>query len=151
MAKKKGYSSFWGELLAFDLYKRNQGRLTRQVTIGVLALVVFFGAWTLSQGILSDYKDTWIKVGIPIAISAIGAWVIFRVANFPRFADFLISVEGEMDKVSWSRKAELYRATIVVISTMFFLGAVLLTYDIIWQWFFRWIGFLHEGDAPGDS
>jgi preprotein translocase subunit SecE len=37
-----------------------------------------------------------------------------------------------MNKVSWASKDELYRATIVVLSTMFFLALVLWVYDFIW-------------------
>ena len=31
--------------------------------------------------------------------------------NMPRFADFLIAVEAEMNKVSWPSKAELIRSS----------------------------------------
>ena len=71
-----------------------------------------------------------------------GAWAIFRAVNYPRFADFLISVEAEMDKVSWSSRQELYRATVVVVVTMFCLGAVLFLFDVFWQNFFEIIKFL---------
>ncbi len=141
MAKSKSESAFVGVLLNFDLYKRNQGRLARQLTAVAIAVVVFFGAWTLSQGVLADYEPG-LRNGIPLAIAAIGVWFVFRLVNYPRFADFLISVEAEMDKVSWASRSELYRATIVVLVTMFFLGFVLLFYDIFWRWFFKLIGFL---------
>ena len=58
-----------------------------------------------------------------------GIWLAFRAVNLPQFADFLISVEAEMDKVTWSSRQELYRATVVVITTMVLLGAILLLYD----------------------
>jgi preprotein translocase subunit SecE len=141
MAKSKNGPTFGGELLSYELYKRNQGRLTRQLTALAVALVVALGAWSLSQGPLSPYQQA-TRVGIPLAISLAGAWLAFRLVNFPRFADFLISVEAEMGKVSWASWPELYRATIVVLVTMFFLGFVLLGYDIVWQYFFRWIHFL---------
>lgn len=105
--------------------------MTRQVTGLGLAVIVFLGAYTMSQGWLSAY-DTAIRVGIPTAISVIAVWVIFRGVNYPPIADFLVSVESEMDKVAWASKTELYRATIVVIGTMFFLGAVLYAYDLLW-------------------
>ena len=49
-----------------------------------------------------------------------------------------------MDKVSWPSKPELYRATVVVITTMVFIGIVLFFYDMFWQWFFtlKYIKFL---------
>ena len=64
------------------------------------------------------------------------------MVNYPRFADFLISVEAEMDKVSWSSKSELYRATVVVLVTMVLIGIILFVFDVIWQYFFEFIGFL---------
>jgi preprotein translocase subunit SecE len=141
MAKKASSASFLGELLAFNLYKRNQGRLSRQLSGVAFGLIVGFGAWTLSQGPLQSY-DVQIRVGIPSLITAIGVWIIFRALNYPPFADFLISVEAEIDKVSWASKSELYRATAVVIVTMLFLALMLFFYDVFWQWFFRLIGFL---------
>jgi len=160
MAKKQDEASFWAALLATNLYKRNQGRLTRQLSAVALLLVLFFGAWTLSQGLLADFK--WnrivkvteddgtvtetqvpvpvlthlVRIGLPLAICAIGTWVVFRIVNFPRFADFLISVEAEMDKVSWPSWPELWVSTVVVIVTMFMLGILLLGFDTFWYWFF---------------
>ena len=146
MAKSKKASTFWGELLKFELYKRNQGRLVRQATVIGCAIIVFFGAWTLSQGPLAENEMVAVRVGIPLAICVLGVWIAFRAVNFPRFADFLISVEAELDKVSWASRDELFRATTVVMSTMFFIGFVLFVYDVFWKWFFEMIGFLQTGD-----
>jgi preprotein translocase subunit SecE len=140
-SNSKGGAGFWHELLAANFYKRNQGRLARQLTAVGAALIVLSGAWALAEGPLADYGPN-VRYGIPFAIILVSAWVIFRLVNYPRFADFLISVEAEMDKVSWASKQELYRATMVVLSTMLFLGVVLFGFDVFWQWFFRLIGFL---------
>ena len=110
--------------------------MTRQLTALAIVVVIFFGAWTLSQGPLSSQEKP-VRVGIPLMLSAAGAWLAFRVVNYPRFADFLISVQAEVDKVSWASKQELYRATVVVIVTMVFLGFLLLAFDVMWQWLFR--------------
>jgi preprotein translocase subunit SecE len=144
MAKPEN-GSFWSELLAFDLYKRNQGRLARQLTAAGIGAMVVAGAYVLSQGPLSGMSRE-LKVGIPFAITAVAAWVIYRLVNFPRFAEFLISVEAEMGKVSWAGKEELYRATIVVLSTMLFLGVILFFYDLLWQKILFWI---HVLPGPG--
>ena len=140
MAKPEN-GSFWSELLAVDLYKRNQGRLARQLTAAAIGLMVVAGAYILSQGPMADYSRG-VKVGVPLAITALAAWLVFRLVNYPRFAEFLISVEAEMGKVSWASKQELYRATVVVLSTMFFLAFVLFFFDFLWQWIFRQIGVL---------
>lgn len=143
MSKSIKQTSFWGELLAVGIYKRNQGRLVRQLSALAFVLVAAYGAYTLSQGPLADFRSRAVSVGIPILLVGAGAWVSYRLVNYPRFADFLISVEAEMDKVTWPAKSELYRSAVVVISTMVVMGAVLLAYDVFWQWLFRVVGFLH--------
>ncbi|MBW3542220.1 MAG: preprotein translocase subunit SecE [Planctomycetes bacterium] len=144
MARNTDGTTLTGNLLSFGLYKRNQGRLTRQLTALAVVLVICFGAWTLSQGPLSDYRTPLVRVGVPLALSVLGAWFAFRLIHLPRFADFLISVEAEMDKVSWASREELHRATAVVIVTMTFLGIVLLMYDFIWVWLFTLLGVLKQ-------
>jgi preprotein translocase subunit SecE len=61
----------------------------------------------------------------------VGLWLGFRVVNLPSFADFLIAVEAEMNKVSWPSRTELIRASLVVIVLMFGLTIVLFTYDVV--------------------
>ncbi|MEX0700790.1 MAG: preprotein translocase subunit SecE [Planctomycetales bacterium] len=142
MAEARNGRSLWSGLLAFDLYKRNQGRLARQVTAIAVGVVIVIGAWTLSHSPLLLGADRWARIGIPLAISLAGAWGAFRLVNWPRFADFLISVEAEMDKVSWASKGDLKRASIVVIATMFVLGFILFLYDAVWLWLFQKLGIL---------
>ena len=142
MAKAKS-ESIIAEFLSVSLHKRNQGKLTRQLTAAAVVLVFGFGALTLGRGMLADSSAA-IHYGVPGFIALAGAWLAFRAVNYSKFADFLISVEAEMDKVSWSSWDELRRSTIVVIVTMFSLGALLFFYDVFWQWFFslRYINFL---------
>lgn len=146
MAKKQEDIGYWPNMLETGLFKRNQGRLTRQLTAVGIGLLIFLGMWTLARGPLGDYnKQPLIQVGIPTALAALGAWMIYRSVNYPRFTNFLISVEAEMDKVTWASKTDLYRSTVVVIGVMFFLGFTLFMYDLFWQWFFQLVGFLQIG------
>ena len=126
-------AKLWNELASVSLYKRNQGRLTRQLTAAALGLIVVVGAYILSRGPLFSYSPP-VRVGIPLALALIAGWLVFRVLNWPRFAEFLISVEGEMAKVSWPSRQELVRATSVVIGSMAFLTAVLYLFDSFWAW-----------------
>ena len=141
MGKSKAETTFKAELLSLNIYKRSQGRLTRQLTALGIAGIIILGAWTLSQGPLNTYSEA-VRTGIPFLISAFAIWLAFRIINYPRFADFLISVEAEMDKVTWAGREELQRATIVVITTMIFIGMVLLIYDMFWVWFFTLVRIL---------
>lgn len=133
-------AAFVQELFRFGFYKRNQGRIARQATFGAFALIVALGAWTLSKylgGIISDYPDmsvtkqNVIRFAIPLALLAIGVWASFRSIQMPTFADFLISVEGEMNKVSWPSRHELFRASLVVILVIFILAFILFAYDLV--------------------
>lgn len=133
-------AAFVQELFRFGFYKRNQGRIARQATFGAFALIVALGAWTLSKylgGMISDYPDmsvtkqNVIRYAIPLALLAVGLWASFRAVQMPTFADFLISVEGEMNKVSWPSRQELFRASLVVILVIFIMAFILFAYDIV--------------------
>lgn len=120
--------AFLQELFRVGLYKKSQGRVARQATFAALAVIVALGAWCLSayytgRGWTAEYLA-------PMALLAVGGWASFRVVQMPSFADFLISVEGEMNKVSWPSRSELSRASIVVMFVIFFLAAILFLYDL---------------------
>lgn len=141
MAKSEKDVTFWQSLASANLYKRNQGRLTRQLTAAAILLAVVLAAWALSVTLLADQQPA-IRYGVSGAIAVLGAWFAFRIVNYPVFADFLVDVEGEMAKVSWPLADELRRATVVVLVVMFLLSFVLFGYDVIWQQALRWIGVL---------
>jgi preprotein translocase subunit SecE len=151
--------AFVRELFSATLYKRSQGRLARQVTFAALAIIVTLGAWSLHNYFKGTYFGTettaagaeitprseadpptaavnttaqfiWVNV-VPLAVLAAGYWASFRTVHIPAFADFLISVEGEMNKVSWPSRGELFRASVVVMFVIFFLAAILFLYDLV--------------------
>jgi preprotein translocase subunit SecE len=141
MAKADRTGTFMQSMLAIDLYKRNQGRLTRACTAAAILAAVLLGAWKLSVTMLGD-MEPWAEYGIPAVVAAVGVWFAFRIINYPVFADFLIDVEGEMVKVSWPLRDEVRRATVVVLVTMFMFSLTLFLYDFVWQQVLRWIGVL---------
>jgi preprotein translocase subunit SecE len=138
MAKSDKESPFWRAMLSVGIYKRNQGKLSRQLTAAAILAAVVLSAWSLSVTLLADLEPP-LRLGIPIALGAIGAWFAYRIVNYPVFADFLVDVEGEMLKVSWPSRDELVRATVVVLVVGALLSAVLFSYDVIWQQVLRWI------------
>jgi preprotein translocase subunit SecE len=123
------------------VYKPNQGRIVRQLSALAIWIVVALGCWSL-YGTLRGSLDSgsYMIPVIPAVMLAAGLWFGYRVVNWPRFADFLIAVEAEMNKVTWPGKDELIRASIVVMFTIFFLAIALFTFDIVWQQFFSFIG-----------
>jgi len=113
----------------------------------VIWLTLWLGGWQLYEVIGSGWFriNTWssfrlVQFFLPAGLVVLGMWIAFRVVNWPKFADFLISVEAEMTKVSWPTKTELYRASMVVIFTMAFLALLLFCYDAIWQLLFDALG-----------
>jgi preprotein translocase subunit SecE len=123
-------SPLFSELFHLGLYKPSQGRLVRRVTWAALAIAVALGAWRLSY-YLMPYGQVW-QYAVPTLLLAVGVWVAFRAVNLPRFADFLIAVEAELNKVSWPSRGELFRSTVVVLITIVILTVVLFAYDLFW-------------------
>lgn len=166
MAKDNGGTSGpWAlivrELLTTEVYKRSQGRLVRQLTCLAIWVVVLLATYRtyeylrvvqqdvpqlltfiLPAALLDSLKSAWPRIHVvlmyaaPSVLLVIGFWFGFRVVNFPSFADFLIAVEAEMNKVSWPSRTELVRSSMVVIILMFGLAMVLFTYDAVLNWFF---------------
>jgi len=135
-------TAFMAELFRLNLYKRSQGRFARQVTFAVLAVIVALGAWRLNLwlgGRATAETARQIEYIVPLGILAFGWWAAFRLVQLPKFADFLISVEGEMNKVTWPKQGELFRASIVVMVVIFLLAALLFFYDLIWKSVFGWL------------
>ena len=130
--------AFVQELFRVSLYKRSQGRVARQVTFAALWIIVGLGAWRLHEWMIGQ-GSMGMKLAIPLALFALGSWAAFRVVQLPQFADFLISVEGEMNKVTWPKRTELFRASVVVMVVIFFLAALLYAYDFVWKVIFSWL------------
>lgn len=199
------------ELTQAGIYKRSQGRITRQVTFAALAIGIALGLWrmhdilknwnpefriglqqtaaenaglvTLQREdpgdqryslivILNDGKeverhtipDQWkirvedrkeikagvtlmdwdnnalilgmLSYGLPGVLLAGGVWFAYRLVNVPGVADFLIAVEAEVNKVSWPSRNELFRASVVVLITIFVLAFVLALFDVFWRFVF---------------
>ena len=132
-------SSFWKNLLLTGIYKRRQGRITRQVTFFAIVATLSVGAWRLYVA-LHGTTNVWLSAGAPTAIAVIGAWVAYRLVSMPNFADFLIAVEAEMSKVSWPTRTELMRGSIVVLLTIIILAGLLFLFDLGWTAVFKAIG-----------
>lgn len=75
-----------------------------------------------------------------LLVAVLGVWVSFRVINFPTFADFLVSVEAEMSKVSWPSKRDLFANTKVVLIFMALFTALIFVYDSIFKTVFSLFG-----------
>jgi len=140
-------------------YKRNQGRMARQLTFVAMAALVAVGAFKMSElqigaGLIpAQMADTvspevFGRFILPSIVLGIGAWLAYRIVNVPRFAEFLISVENEMGKVSWPSRTELFRSSLVVLVVIFVLTAILLAYDLILRVVIGWLLGTGGGEGP---
>jgi preprotein translocase subunit SecE len=142
--------AFITELVHAGIYKRSQGRITRQLTFAAMVIAIALGAWRLHSILKISWESTlqsvwlgWLapfvpgfQYWFPGAILALGLWISYRIVNVPSFADFLIAVEAEMNKVSWPTRSELFRASVVVLIVIFLLAMLLAVFDVFWRFVF---------------
>ena len=133
--------SLVSEMFTNSVYKPNQGRIVRQLTALAIWVIAVLACWSLYGTLRSSLQAGSIAIPAAPAIAlAVALWFGYRVVNWPRFSDFLIAVEAEMNKVTWPSKDELKRASMVVIFTIFFLAIALFLFDVLWQAIFSAIG-----------
>ncbi len=129
-------------IMSTGAYKESQGRIVRQVTLATFLAAAFVGAYQLHTTFLGDFTNQWVSLGVPALVFAIGAWCVYRLVQWPRFADFLVSVQGELDKVNWATGEYLIRATGVVMVTMVICTVFLWVCNFVWINVFEFVGFL---------
>lgn len=132
--------SVMAELFHAGLYKPNQGKAVRQVTFAALAIMLAVGCYQLYGWLAVNYAN--LQYPVPLVLLVVGLWICYRAVNIPRFADFLIAVQAEMNKVSWPSQQELIRSSIVVIVVLVLLAVVLFAFDMLWMALFKAIGVL---------
>jgi preprotein translocase subunit SecE len=142
VAKQKRDSSrasFVSELFRFGLYKPNQGRIVRQVTFLTTAFLGCLIAWEVKRSPLMSGMGAEGYL-VMLGVAALMVWLSLRLVNYSVFADFLIAVEAEMNKVSWPTRRELWNASLVVIFVIFSMAAFLFLFDALWTKVFELIG-----------
>ena len=132
--------------MAFEIYKRGQGKYTRIVTFlsGTLigALLAHYVWAMLQDSRLNRYVVYAIPVVLFLGAAALMFWIVNRSGN----ADFMIATEGEMKKVSWSSRREIIGGTKVVVATTLILALLLWAVDVTFGFFFKWVGVLQMGE-----
>ncbi|MEQ8791822.1 MAG: preprotein translocase subunit SecE [Pirellulaceae bacterium] len=148
--------SVWAELFHFGVYKQSQGRIARQLTFVVLAVGIALAAYRLWETMRLTPLPQWIPQAsaletylaidhtLPLTLLLVGLWISFRVVCIPRFADFLIAVEAEMNKVSWPSRGELVRSSMVVIGIILVLAVLLTSFDLLWYTIFSALGVIQR-------
>jgi preprotein translocase subunit SecE len=121
--RRKDFALFVTNLFSVKRHKPKQGRQARLYTAAGLALIIGLGLWRLYDTLLSSSPA--VRFGVPAAVGLVIGWFVFRLMEFPPFVEFLIATEAEMNKVSWTSRDDLYRATTVVLSTVVLMSVYL--------------------------
>jgi len=138
---------FFTNLLRTGLYKPMQGWNARIYTALGLGVIAAAGVYRVYVAVEDD-TPVW-RLGLPAVLALVLGWLIFRVIQFTPFAEFLIATEAEMNKVSWTSKDDLYRATTVVLATVVLMALFLFVVDWLWLFILRMIGVLHMSGGGG--
>ncbi len=123
--------------MAFQIYKGNQARNTRLGFAIGLSVVILVGCYKLYSWInslslgLNPRQMILLSTLVPAAVLAVLSGLSFWLVNRASVADFMIVSEGELKKVNWSSKDELYVSTVVVISVVVIMAALLGFSDFI--------------------
>ena len=123
-------------ILQFSQHRGAQGRLVRHLVLIVLWSLIA----AICYGVYGAVDEYWgaLFAAISVAIVAITfGWVAYRLIHYPPVADFLIDVQIESSKVTWSNWYELRRTTIIVLAVMAAFSAFLFVCDISWQFVLR--------------
>ena len=128
----------------FKILKSGQGRYVRVATgvgAAAVALVVCYYVWTvLNRNLGAVAYRTYLEYAIPAVLFAVLGVVGYVMLNRPNVVDFFIATEGEMKKVSWSSRAELFGSTMVVIVVVVLLAAFIYVADnTVIHVFTRWL------------
>ena len=141
-----GHEYTGGGAAPFRILKAGQGLRVRWGTaIGAGVPAVALADFVWNRLALFDFieRNFTLRTAIPVIVLAAAAYLIFwLVGRQPKVVDFLIATEGEMKKVNWSTRKEVWGATKVVIVTVLALAFILAVVDIVFIAFFSSIGVL---------
>ncbi len=128
--------------MALAIYKRSQGTYTRLCSAFGAALIFGIGCWKLFEHLeasdfgLGSRAELWLATLVPFGLFSIFGLTIFWLVNKPGVADFMISAEGELKKVSWSSRQEVVVSTFIVIVVVAVLACLLGGVDVLFELFF---------------
>jgi len=143
------FSLFLINLFSAATYKPFQGKRARLWTGVGLGLTILLGLRELLMTLDGAQFPPAVFYGVPTALGFVLAWVTYRLLQFPPFVDFLIATEAEMNKVSWTSKEDLKRATMVVLFTVAFMAIFLFGVDWLWSNLLQLIHVLRFHDTTG--
>ena len=91
------------------------------------------------------FNILYLQAAVAAAILILGVILTYIFVGVkPKSAEFLIATDGEMKKVHWSTKREVFGSTWVVIAACFLIAGLLWLFDFGFVTAFRSIGLLHR-------
>jgi preprotein translocase SecE subunit len=122
--------------MAFNIYKRGQGKYTRLCSAFGAAIVAGLGCLQLYKQLQAIDLGLWVETMVPAGLFVALCLLMFWMVNRPTITDFMIAAESEMKKVSWSSKKEIAVSTFIVIVVVIFVAVLLGVTDLGFQMFF---------------
>jgi preprotein translocase SecE subunit len=133
-------------------YKKDQGRMARLAVFWSIALLIYYGCYSLKEALISrfthfsaiDLESPLIAsfpkipvISVVINGALLIAVVVFAGAMFvawrwqekPKNAELLIETEAEMRKVTWPTRQEVFSSSVVVVCCVLFMMAFLAGAD----------------------
>jgi len=125
--------------LFFVIYKRGQGKYTRLGSAFGAGLIAAVGCLQLYKKLEASELGLWTETMVPAGLFVALCLLIFYLVNRRSIADFMISAEGEVKKVSWSSRKEVMVSTSVVIVVVVIMAGLLGSTDFGFRLLFQWL------------
>jgi preprotein translocase subunit SecE len=119
------------------IYKPGQGKNTRLISGISTGVIVGYGCWRLYQILGGTDANIWVVTMVPVIVFVAFGLLIYWLLNKQSVADFMIAAEGELKKVNWSTRHEIFVSTAVVIIVVAILAVLLGTADLFYQVIFK--------------
>ena len=106
-----------------------------------------FSGVTARNGVtaIQIFEQIYLQAGVAALALLLGAALVYLMtAVRPGPVEFLISTDGEMKKVNWSTRRDIYRSTLVVIFASLFIASGLFVVDSAFAAFFKFVGVLQQ-------
>jgi preprotein translocase SecE subunit len=125
--------------MIFHIYKREQGKYTRLCSTFAAIIITGLGCMQIYKKLQQNELGLWVETIGPAGLFLALAIVILYLMNKPSIADFLIAAEGEIKKVTWSKKTEIAVSTFVVVAVVIIIAGILGFTDLVFRACFSWI------------
>ncbi len=135
--------------MSVGIYKQGQGywvRLMSAIGFGLLVMMGVIWLWDQLAGVrIGTLEPVYVQGGISVIVIAICGLIGYQlIGRKPKFIDFMIATEGEMRKVNWSTRREIFGSTILVILLTLLIAVYCKIADLAFSAFFQWVDVLQS-------